>query len=145
MSKNFILMIGTHGNFGKELIKSAEMIIGDMENVVFFPLESTMSLKDYIDSVENELVNYNTKIIAMTDILGGTPSNTFSLLGEKYDFPVLTGINLPLLIDIYLKVNNANDKEFNNEEIEKLLLDSINNTINGIKIVNENFCRDTRH
>lgn len=143
MSKNVILMIGTHGNFGKELIKSAEMIIGDMKNVIFCPLESTMSLKDYIGSVENKLINYNTNIIAMTDILGGTPSNTFLLLGKKYKFPVLTGINLPMLIDIYLKVNSTNNKEFDNIEIEELLLDSIDTTIGGIKIINQDFYKDT--
>lgn len=67
MSNKFTIIIGTHGNFGKELIKSAEMIVGEMKDVVFCPLEPAMSLKDYIESVENELDKHDANIIAMTD------------------------------------------------------------------------------
>lgn len=45
------ILIGTHGYFGEELLKSAEMIIGKIENVSVFSLAPTMSFEEYKKSV----------------------------------------------------------------------------------------------
>ena len=44
--KNKYLLIGTHGEFGKELVKSAEMIMGKTENVYVFSLLPDMDPMD---------------------------------------------------------------------------------------------------
>ena len=44
----FNIVIATHGRFGEEIVKSAEMITGKMENVQVLSLLPTMSFEDYM-------------------------------------------------------------------------------------------------
>lgn len=36
------------------------------------------------------------------DLFGGTPSNTFCALSRKYDNVVVTGLNLGMLLEVYM-------------------------------------------
>ena len=45
---NLNIIIGTHGRFGEEIIKSAEMIVGKMENVRAVSLLPEMSFEESI-------------------------------------------------------------------------------------------------
>ena len=45
------IIIGTHGKFGEELIKSAEMIIGNLENIKVFSLSSDMLPEEYYNNI----------------------------------------------------------------------------------------------
>ena len=59
--------------------------------------------------------------IVLVDLYGGTPCNTFTVLSQKYHYDVLTGLNLPMLIDLYLKLSNASEIE-----AKKLVTETIN-------------------
>ena len=95
------LLIGTHGDFGKELVKSAEMIIGKMEGVYVFSLLPGMSLADYVQEIQPVLDGLEEPCLCLVDLFGGTPSNTFAALSAKYDIQVVTGLNLAMLIEAY--------------------------------------------
>lgn len=95
------LLIGTHGDFGKELVKSAEMIIGKMEGVHTFSLLPGMSLADYVREIQPVLDGLEGTCLCLVDLFGGTPSNTFAALLAKYDLQVVTGLNLSMLIEAY--------------------------------------------
>ena len=43
-----MILLGTHGRFGEELIRSAELILGEMKNVRSFSLLPGMALEDYL-------------------------------------------------------------------------------------------------
>lgn len=103
------IVIGTHGRFGEALIKSAEMIAGTIENVKSISLLPEMAIEDYMATVNDHLSTLDGTIIALVDLFGGTPSNAFSAFINTYDLKVVTGVNLPMLIDLYLKVSNAID------------------------------------
>ena len=79
MKKKFVLII-THGNFGIELLKSAEMIMGDQEDAAALGLRLGESVDDLRNKVE-EIIVENQKadkdIIILVDILGGSPSIIF--------------------------------------------------------------------
>ena len=52
------LIVGTHGMFSKELVKSAEMIFGEQKNigyVTFVPGEGTENLISKYDEIIKEL------------------------------------------------------------------------------------------
>ncbi|CAM2810993.1 PTS sugar transporter subunit IIA [Erysipelothrix tonsillarum] len=99
---NLSIIIGTHGRFGEELIKSAEMIAGKLEHVHAVSLLPEYSFEDYMKKVDETLSQCDGPIIALVDIFGGTPSNVFTVLSKKYNQAVITGVNLPVLIDLYL-------------------------------------------
>lgn len=104
------ILIGTHGYFGEELLKSAEMIIGKIENVSVFSLAPTMSFEEYKKSVEDNLIQTD-KYLCLVDLFGGTPCSTFLSLSRDYDLCVLTGLNLPLVIEAISMLENLNSED----------------------------------
>ena len=93
------IVILTHGRAGEELIRSAEMIIGKMEKVIAVSLGAGEDPSDYRERVSNVLAKMPRGSIVMTDLFGGTPSNTAAVLSKDYSVFVISGLNLPMLIE----------------------------------------------
>lgn len=74
------IIIGTHGEAARELLKSTEMIIGKQDNVefiTFVPGENTDTL---ITKYKEKLDKLDTSegVIFMVDLFGGSPYNASS-------------------------------------------------------------------
>lgn len=93
-----ILLI-THGHFGEELINSAKMIIGDINNVKSVSLLPTHGYEDFKEIVSNELKLLGSNVLILTDILGGTPTNIAAMLSRENNIAALSGVNLAILIE----------------------------------------------
>lgn len=128
------IVVGTHGRFGEELIKSAEMIIGKMENVKSVSLLPSMSFEEFMQEVDSTLSELDGPILALVDLYGGTPSNVFTVLTRKYNYNVITGLNLPMLIDLYI---NYGDKEMldMNEVIDSCINNIKASAVNTNKMI----------
>lgn len=128
MKKNSVLII-THGNFGKELLRSVEMIMGEQQDVKALGLclgDSVDELRSTAESsiLENQNAGMNT--IVMVDILGGSPSNVALYLLKKYrNIKVITGINMLMIIEF------LQSREYN--ELDNLVDLIINSGSEGIK------------
>ncbi|WP_315073831.1 mannose/fructose/sorbose PTS transporter subunit IIA [uncultured Clostridium sp.] len=98
------LIIGTHGKFSEELVKSAEMIFGSQENVgvvTFKPGEGTENLVEKYNNLINEL-NCEDGVLFMVDLFGGSPFNAASILALKNDnMEIVAGVNLPMLLEVF--------------------------------------------
>lgn len=103
-SKNILVL--THGKFGEELVKSAEMIVGSLENVNALSLMPDMSAEEFRSIVQEFLDETKDEIICLVDMFGGTPSNTIMYLSQKYDITIISGVNLPMLLEVYMNLNN---------------------------------------
>ena len=93
-------IIVTHGSLGEEIIKSAEMIIGQQEkikSVAIRPEDSEATIRENIAKALNE-VDEGEGVLILTDMFGGTPSNLSLCFFEENRIEVVTGINLPMLI-----------------------------------------------
>ena len=93
-------IIVTHGSLGEEIIKSAEMIIGQQEkikSVAIRPEDSEATIRENIAKALNE-VDEGKGVLILTDMFGGTPSNLSLCFFEENRIEVVTGINLPMLI-----------------------------------------------
>lgn len=95
------ILIGTHGRFGEELVNSARMIIGELEDIKVFSLMEQMSIEEYIDEIELSLKDLPSETLCMVDLYAGTPCTAFTMLSEKYNNIVVTGLNLAMLIEVY--------------------------------------------
>ncbi|GAB1534922.1 PTS sugar transporter [Geovibrio sp. ADMFC3] len=93
------IVLVTHGRFGEELKKSAEMILGSQEGVETISMEYGSSLADVADEIEKIIARYEESgAIVFTDMFGGSPSNVaMAYLGAK-NVEVVSGVNLPMLI-----------------------------------------------
>ena len=99
------------------------MIAGDMSHVKTCSLLPEYSFEDYMKVVDGTLSTLDDGFtIVLVDLYGGTPCNTFTVLSQKYHYDVLTGLNLPILIDLYLKLANADAVDA--EQIVKETMDT---------------------
>ena len=123
------ILVLTHGFFGSELIKSAELVIGKMENTEFIPLTSDISVTAYQEKVFSRLTQLNENDIVLVDLLGGTPSNTVALFSKQQKIPAIAGLNLSILISCAI-----NRQEKQGEELVQAVLKEAGNSIQQIKL-----------
>lgn len=93
------IMILTHGNFGEELVRSTEMIVGKIENVCAFTLLPEMSPAEFMAKVRSKLDSIPEGTLVLTDLFGGTPTNIIAALSNKYEVHIVTGLNIGMLIE----------------------------------------------
>lgn len=105
------ILIGTHGEFGKELVNSAKMIIGELDDAKVFSLLEQMSIEEYIAEIEETLKDLPKETLCLVDLYAGTPCSAFTMLSEKYNNIVITGLNLAMLIEVYSQKENLNAGE----------------------------------
>lgn len=99
-----------HGNWGKELIEDIKKLFGLKNKFLVFPLLPNMSVEEYREEVEKVLKVAPQNTILISDLYGGTTSNIAIYMGMKYNLNAISGLNLPLILEV--------DKE---KEIEKIL------------------------
>ena len=110
------IVIVTHGQLGDALIGAAEFIIGSrpeaMESVSIDLSENADKLRSKIArGIKN--VEGQEGILILTDMFGGTPSNlSYSFLEEGH-IEVLSGVNLPILI----QAASLRDKDMKLDEL----------------------------
>ncbi|SFA81792.1 PTS sugar transporter subunit IIA [Clostridium frigidicarnis] len=98
------IIVGTHGKFSEEIIRSSEMIFGKQENVKTVTFEPGEGPEDLLAKYEKALSEMNTEdgVIVMVDLFGGSPFNAASRLvieNEKMD--IVTGVSLPMLLETF--------------------------------------------
>jgi mannose/fructose/sorbose-specific phosphotransferase system IIA component len=95
--KNTIII--THGEFGKELLKSVEMIIGKQTKAVAFSLNPGENLESFKSIIE-DYMSENEKYTIFVDLYGGTPFNISGAMISK-NVKVITGVNMPMLLEYF--------------------------------------------
>ncbi len=96
------VVIVTHGNLGRELIKVSEFIAGQMERVVSVSIEPTQDVSVLRKEIQKAIKKMDTGngVLILTDMFGGTPSNISLSFLEEGKIDVVTGVNLPMLISL---------------------------------------------
>ncbi|ADL08630.1 PTS sugar transporter subunit IIA [Thermosediminibacter oceani] len=127
MKEKAVLII-THGNFSRELLKSAELIMGEQKDVVTLGLnlgDDIESLRMDVEKIVVENQKANKETIILVDLFGGSTSNSALSVSKNYDVKILTGVNLPMLIEIL----SSRDK-YDTEELIEIVYKS---SVDGIK------------
>lgn len=94
------IVIITHGTLSEQLLKTAGLILGDsekIETVSFTAKESLESLKKKSTAAINRFADEGC--LVLTDILGGSASNVCVEMMQNDNVQVLTGTNLPMLLE----------------------------------------------
>ena len=108
---NKVLII-THGLFGIELKKSAEMIMGEQENVDalgLVPGQSVDDLREQAFAIVEKHDEAGAHTIIMCDLMGGSPSNVALACVGKVDCDVILGVNMPMLIETIQQLDMVED------------------------------------
>ena len=95
--RKIILM--THGRVGEQMIEGLRMIVGITDEVYAVPLLPCMTVEEYMGQVSSLLEVQEKPSLLMVDMFGGTPSNCAGGLSSKYPVEVISGVNIPMLIE----------------------------------------------
>lgn len=108
---HFILV--SHGDLAKSMLGSAQMIVGEQENVSAFGLHPTDDIGSLKDMIQTEIEKVESEeIICFTDLFSGSPFNAVVGLMSQYSIRHITGMNLPLVLEAFmLRLNEENTRE----------------------------------
>lgn len=100
------VVITTHGHAAKALLATAEMIIGEQNNVRcvdFVPGENGEVLAGKIRAAAAEL-DTSAGLLLLVDLWGGTPFNASSgIAHDDANTEVVTGVNVPMLVSVLME------------------------------------------
>ncbi|WED29301.1 PTS sugar transporter subunit IIA [Vibrio sp. DW001] len=110
-----------HGGFASGMEKAILQIVGEQEQfrAIDFPVEmTTVQLTAAIETAISD-IDSNDGIVFLTDLLGGTPFRTASLLSQdRDDIEVVTGTNLQMAAEMLLERDELNVIEFRTMALE---------------------------
>ena len=95
------LVIATHGRLAEELLRTAEGIVGPLEQSEAVTVAADVSMDDARARLGEAVrrVDSGDGTLVLTDMFGGTPANlALTFLDEKVE--VVTGVNLPMILKL---------------------------------------------
>ncbi|MDT9587102.1 MAG: PTS mannose transporter subunit IIAB [Candidatus Arsenophonus melophagi] len=128
------IIISTHGFVAKQLLITAEMLIGEQKNVAYIDFainENTDLLIEKYNQKLNEL-DISQGVLFLVDMWGGSPFNAASRIIESKDkdkYNIITGVNIPMLVATLLSRND-------NLVFHELVSTAIETGCNEIKALN---------
>ena len=94
------LVLVTHAGLATALRMSAEMIVGTIESCATVEVAYDERADDIMARVVSAVESVKSDgAIIMTDLFGGTPSNMAMSFLKEGCIEVVTGVNLPMLIE----------------------------------------------
>ena len=131
------ILVLSHCELTKELIKTAEVIAGKQENLFHINQdiknENLASLQGKISEILKKIDNEKGTLV-LTDMLGGTPCNASVLLTKNFNIEVLTGVNLPMLLSAVFTSKTAQTAK---ELADKVLADGKKSIVNAKQLLLE--------
>lgn len=98
MTKTQIVLV-MHGNLGQGMFEAASRFNRDAEKCVsVLGLADDMSLNQLKSEFEKIIRANDNQILVMTDILAGSCTVAITQMMREYDFPLITGTNLSMLL-----------------------------------------------
>jgi PTS system mannose-specific IIA component len=95
------LVVATHGKLAEELLRTAEGIVGKVEQSEAISVGAGSSMDEARARLADAVHRVDTGggVLVLTDMFGGTPANlALTFLDEKVE--VVTGVNLPMLLKL---------------------------------------------
>jgi PTS system mannose-specific IIA component len=97
------VVIVSHGNLGRSLAESAEMILGEKNDIFAISISSVSDnvevfRKDILETIDK--AETGNGVIVFTDLFGGTPCNLAISVFEVKNIEIIAGVNLPMVLKL---------------------------------------------
>ncbi len=132
------IIVITHHELGQTLLRTAEGILGKVENCTAVSVDGTSSMEQAMSQIQERIraMDQGDGVLVLTDMFGGTPSNLSLSLLESARLEVVTGANLPML----LKILNRQDAD-----LEEVATEAKSAGRQGIVVAGEVMKRKINH
>jgi mannose/fructose-specific phosphotransferase system component IIA len=96
-------LIATHGAFAQGVKSSLEIITGETENLFLIGayLSQDISVEDELKPILDTLTD-DDELVIFTDLLGGSVNNIVIREALRENVHIISGFNLPVLIEVIL-------------------------------------------
>jgi PTS system mannose-specific IIA component len=120
--KMISLLVVTHGNLGKELINSAELIAGKQDDVVSLGLFLEDGIDNFKERVHEKILSTDQGegVLVFVDLYGGSPCNVTAMSMrsqkdlEQSKVECITGVNLPMILEAMTMRKSMSLRELKN-------------------------------
>ncbi len=131
-------LITAHGTFSSGIKSSLDIIIGRTENVFVINayVDSNASIEEDLNAVLRN-VSADDELIVFTDLLGGSITNQVLRYALRENVHVVSGINLPLVIEVML----ASEEE----PVAKIIEGAIASAREQVTYVNKSMNKEYDH
>lgn len=126
------LLVATHGKFASGLLDAAGLILGEIEKIDTIELTEGKDLDEFRNDYLNKIkaLDSGKGVLVFVDLQNATPFNIAgSIMGalaqEGINIRVITGVNLPMLLE-------TNFSRTNHESVETLYPEVLNTGKEGI-------------
>ncbi|MFM2480827.1 PTS mannose transporter subunit IIAB [Celerinatantimonas sp. YJH-8] len=99
------IIIGTHGAAAEPLLRNAEMLIGEQENVSFIEFRPGENADTLVEKYKKCLAQLDISkgVMFLVDTWGGSPFNAATRIANEQDnYEVITGVNVPMLTETFM-------------------------------------------
>lgn len=99
------IILASHGEFAEGILQSGSMIFGEQEKVAAVTLMPSEGPEDVRAKMETAVASFgeDSEVLFLVDLWGGTPFNQANHLlnGHEDKWAIVSGLNLPMLIEAY--------------------------------------------
>lgn len=126
------LVIGTHGWAAEQLLKTAEMLLGEQENVGWIDFVPGENAETLIEKYQAQLARLDTSkgVLFLVDTWGGSPFNAASrIVVDKPGYDVIAGVNIPMLVETLM----GRDDDPSLEELIRIAVEAGREGVKALK------------
>jgi len=109
------LLLLTHGQFADGILDAANLIVGKQSGVEVLALKEGDSIDEFSEQVLNVVNTLKIGcegVLIMVDVFGASPCNVVSsLIEHDQKIDVVSGLNLPMLLEVLLQRKNLSLSE----------------------------------
>jgi len=127
------IVIGTHGWAAEQLLKTAEMLLGEQENVGWIDFVPGENAETLIEKYTAQLSRLDTSsgVLFLVDTWGGSPFNAASrIVVDKEQYEVVAGVNIPMLVETLM----ARDDNPTFDELVALAVETGREGVKALKV-----------
>ncbi|HEY2454895.1 MAG TPA: PTS mannose transporter subunit IIAB [Scandinavium sp.] len=126
------IVIGTHGWAAEQLLKTAEMLLGEQENVGWIDFVPGENAETLIEKYNAQIEKLDTSkgVLFLVDTWGGSPFNAASrIVVDKEHYEVIAGVNIPMLVETLM----ARDDNPNFDELVSVAVETGREGVKALK------------
>lgn len=103
------VLLLSHGPFCEKLLESTTMITGPLNKMKAVPLKAGESPDVFGQRVKDAVEELDTGegVLALVDVLGGTPYNQIGSLSRDLNVEIITGMNMAMLLHLAFERENT--------------------------------------
>jgi PTS system mannose-specific IIA component len=115
------ILVISHGALSQVLIETANLIVCDQQNLLPIHLDPSQGLEDIKHAIEAAYKKINISdegVLVLADLQGGTPCNGAFMMLEKLKLSIVSGVNLPMLLEVLISRNGRTLEELTDIAIQ---------------------------